>query len=207
MSQNESSNDDIERLLESANSGNRQAFEEIFARFQPYLTKVITLRMPNRLRKRKDPEEIVQEAFLHSFERLSDFMDRRPMPFRLWLRGNAVERLVQDQRHHSSQKKDMNREVGLPEESGFALVEKLFGVSTSPSQKVEKAETIEKILESLNLLEEDDREILVLRILEEHSNMEAAQILSITPDAASQRYVRALKKIRKIVNEIGLLEE
>jgi RNA polymerase sigma-70 factor (ECF subfamily) len=48
-------------------------------------------------------------------------------------------------------------------------------------------------------LEQNDREVLVLRHLEELSNNEVAQVLGIDKYAASKRYLRALERLRCIL--------
>ena len=58
------------------------------------------------------------------------------------------------------------------------------------------AEVLEKSLADMNEL---DREVIALRHFEELSNIETAKILEIEPSAASKRYLRALKKLREIM--------
>ncbi len=45
-----------------------------------------------------------------------------------------------------------------------------------------------------------DREILTLRQFELLSNSETAQVLGVSPQAASNRYVRALKRMKTMLN-------
>src|SRR6516164_4461507 len=89
------------RLLERAKVGERQAFEELFRRHRTFIRQVIDLRLDERLRTRVDPSDIVQETQLEAFRKLPDYLERRPMPFRLWLRKTAYERLLKMHRHHA----------------------------------------------------------------------------------------------------------
>src|SRR5262249_50702638 len=87
-------------LLEQAQTGDRQAFEELFARHRPYLRQLVDLRLDPKLRTRVDPSDVVQEAHLEAFRRLNTFLRERPMPFRLWLRQIAYDRTLKAWRQH-----------------------------------------------------------------------------------------------------------
>jgi len=64
-------------------------------------------------------------------------------------------------------------------------------------------ELIEAIRLGLDKMDEIDREVLALRHLEELSNVEAAAVLGIQPSAASNRYVRALTRLKGLIGEEG----
>jgi RNA polymerase sigma-70 factor (ECF subfamily) len=64
-----------------------------------------------------------------------------------------------------------------------------------------------RLQEVLNGMDEIDREVLVLRHFEQLSNVEAAQVLGIQERAASNRYIRALRRLKEILNTApGLLD-
>jgi RNA polymerase sigma-70 factor (ECF subfamily) len=207
MNQVKPNSDDTEKLLQEAQAGDEQAFEDLFARHRAYLTQVIAMRLDPRLRTRVDPSDVVQEAQLVAFRRFGDFVQRRPMAFRLWLRKTACERLLMLKRfHQKAAQRSVDREVGLPDGSAFALVQQFFAGGSAPSKRLEHSETARRVREVMAKLSEADREILLMRNLEELSNQEVAEILHIEPVAASQRYGRALLRLRKLLVESGLLE-
>jgi RNA polymerase sigma-70 factor (ECF subfamily) len=72
----------------------------------------------------------------------------------------------------------------------------LLGRLTSPPRAAMRAELQVRLQDVLNAMEPIDREILTIRHFEELSNNEAAQILGISKTAASNRYVRALKRLK-----------
>jgi RNA polymerase sigma-70 factor (ECF subfamily) len=199
--------DNTEQLLRQAQAGDRRAFEELFARHRPYLQQVVALRLDPRMRQRIDASDVVQEAQLEAFRRLGDFLERRPMAFRLWLRKTTQERLLMLQRfHRRSARRSIDREVALPDASAFALVQHLFAAGSSPSKRVERSETAGRVRDALAQLSEADREILIMRNLEALSNQDVAEILEIEPVAASKRYGRALLRLRDLLVTGGLLE-
>src|SRR5436190_5237875 len=88
------------RLLERIEKGDRVAFEELFARHRQLLRRLVEIRLDTRLRTRVDPSDVVQDAHLEAFRRLPDFLERKPMPFRLWLQKTAHERMRMVERQH-----------------------------------------------------------------------------------------------------------
>ena len=114
--------DETQQLLDRAGVGDPAAFEELFARHRDFLCLVVRLRMDARLRVRVDPSDVVQEAQADAFRRLRDFLDRRPMPFRLWLRKTTQERLLKVQRAHLETGRQGRRAGGAAAGAVVALV-------------------------------------------------------------------------------------
>jgi RNA polymerase sigma-70 factor (ECF subfamily) len=198
---------DTERLLGLVGGGDRAAFDRLFARHRDYLRKVVELRLHAALRARVDPSDVVQEAQLEAFRRLPDYLARRPMAFRLWLRKTAQERLLMAERFHlGSARRAAGREVPLTDESSVQLADRLLAAGPEPCQQLERRERARQVREAVARLSDNDREILALRNLEELSNREAAEVLGIDPAAASQRYGRALLRLRAELAARGLLE-
>jgi RNA polymerase sigma-70 factor (ECF subfamily) len=158
----------------------QQAFEELFARHRPQLRPLVEPRMDPKLRARVAPSDVIQEMQLEVFRRLADYLARRPIPFRLWLRKTATERLLKLHRHHLGTKmRDAGREVALyrgalPQASSAALAAQLLGQHTSPSQAAVRAARVLRLQEALNTLDPMDREVLALRHFEELTSAEAA---------------------------------
>jgi RNA polymerase sigma-70 factor (ECF subfamily) len=198
---------EVQRLAEMVLRGDTEAFGRLFAKHRTYMRKVVALRMDRRLRARLDPSDVVQEAQLEAFRRLPDFLERRPMSFRLWLRKTAQERLIKLRRLHlGAARRDARREAPLPDASSLLLARRLLATGPTPSQDAVGRERARRIREAVERLSEGDQEILVLRNLEELSNEEAAEVLEVKPAAASQRYGRALLRLRKALAADGLSE-
>src|SRR5579872_7503973 len=135
MDQLKPNSDDTEQLLIRAQAGDERAFEDLFARHRGYLHQVVATRLDPRIRARLDPSDVVQEAQFEAFRRIGDFLQRRPMAFRLWLRKTTYERMLMLQRYHrGAAQRNIDREVGLPDRSAFALVQQLFAAGSSPSK-------------------------------------------------------------------------
>jgi RNA polymerase sigma-70 factor (ECF subfamily) len=192
-------------LLRRAAGGDREALAELFARHRDRLRAMVRLRLDRRLQGRLDPSDVLQEAFLDFAQRLPDYARNPTMPFYLWLRFLTGQKLVDLHRHHlGAQMRDAGQEVSLyrgalPQASSASLAHQLLGRLTSASRAAIRAETQVRVQEALNSMDPMDREVLALRHFEMLSNEETAQVLGIKKSAASNRYVRALKRLKDIL--------
>src|SRR5262249_48261176 len=126
----------------------------------------------------------------------------------LWLRALTGQRLVDlHRRHLGAEMRDAGREVSLhrgalPTASSASLAQQLLAGLTSPAQAALRAGVQLRLQEALNSMDPVDREVLVLRHFEELSNVEAAEVLGIATAAASKRYIRALRRLKAILNAV-----
>jgi RNA polymerase sigma-70 factor, ECF subfamily len=205
--------DSMDRLIRQAIGGDQGAATTLFSQYHDRLLRMVRLRMDHRLRGRVDSEDILQEAYLDAVQRLAEYQAHPPMSFFLWLRFLAGQKLIDAQRHHLGvEKRDVSREVSLyrgpmPEASSASLAAQLLGRLTSPSLAAIRAETQIKVQEVLNSMDPMDREVLVLRHFEHLANADVAELLSISPAAASKRYITALKRLKAILSGIPGFEE
>jgi RNA polymerase sigma-70 factor (ECF subfamily) len=187
-----------DQLLTLAAKGDREAFEALFLEHRVFLRNVIDRRLDARVRARVDASDIVQEAQLAAFQQLSDYLERRPMSFRLWLIKTALQHLQKAHRFHlATQARSADREVSLPEQSSIMLADRLMDGSSSPSNKAQRNEVSRQIREVLRSMPPADQEIILFRLFEGLSNAEVACLLLLTPEAAKKRYARALQRIRQ----------
>jgi RNA polymerase sigma-70 factor (ECF subfamily) len=198
---------ETQTLLLQAHKGDRRAFDELFGRHREALRWSVELRLDNKLRARVDPSDIVQETHLEAYQRLEDYLARRPMPFRLWLRKTAYERLLKVQRHHmKTARRAVSREIPLPEHSSILLADQLLADGPTPSQEIAKGELAQRLRGALMQLPAPQREVLLMRNFEGLSYQEVACILDIDPATARKRYGRALLQLRCLLLEGGLTE-
>lgn len=175
---------------------------------------MIRLRLDRRLQGRIDPSDVLQEAYLDLAARLPDYAHDRSMPTYLWLRLVTGQRLAQEHRRHlGTAMRDAAREVALhpgpwPQASSASLAAQLLGRLTTPSQAAIRSERQLQLQEVLDRMDPIDREILALRHFEELSNSEAADVLGLSKTAANNRYIRALGRLRDLLEQVpGLFGE
>jgi RNA polymerase sigma-70 factor (ECF subfamily) len=195
------------RLLERACAGEAEATERLLSRHRPYLRRLIELRLDPRLRPRVDPSDVVQEAQIEALRRLEGYLARPPMPFRLWLRQIAYDRLVMLYRHHvEASRRSVGRDVPLPDHSSLVLAQQLLAPGPSPAQQAVQQEFARRVRQAVDQLPQAEREILIMRKLEGLSNQEAAQVLNVDPATASRRLGRAVIRLRDLLRQTGLME-
>jgi RNA polymerase sigma-70 factor (ECF subfamily) len=197
---------DTDQLLQRAGLGDEAARQELLARHRNRLKQMINVRMDRRLAARVDASDVVQETLGEAVRRLSDYLRQRPVPFYPWLRQLACEKLVElHRRHVQAQKRSVRREAhlapALPDESALELAARLFARGSSPSARLRRDELRDSVQAALAELAEQDREVLVLRHLEQLSTSEIATVLGITDGAVSTRHLRALERLRRLLKD------
>jgi RNA polymerase sigma-70 factor (ECF subfamily) len=198
---------DSDPLTERLRTGDAAAAGELFAAYRDRLKKMVRLRLDRRLRGRLDDSDVLQEAFLDIQKKANEFA-ARGMPAYLWMRLITAERLLVIHRHHlGTAMRDAGQEVSIhhgggPAATTHSLANLLLGRLTSPTQAAIRAERQLRLQEALNGMDPLDREILALRHFEELSNGECAAVLGLTKTAASNRYIRALKRLKEILSAL-----
>jgi RNA polymerase sigma-70 factor (ECF subfamily) len=176
---------------------------EMFEQNRARLRRMIRLRLDRRLQGRVDPSDVLQEAHLEVATRAKEYLADPTMPAFLWLRFITGQRLLATHRKHlGTQMRDADQEVSLhrgtlPQATSVSLAELLLGRLTSPTLAARRAELQVRLQDVLNLMDPVDREVLTLCHFEELSNGEVAKVLGLTKSAASNRYIRALLRLKE----------
>src|SRR5215831_13328022 len=102
-------------LLRRALAGDESALAALFDGYRDRLRRMIRLRLDRRLSGRVDSSDVLQEAYLDVRKRIAEYArDPSSMPFHLWLRLIAGQRLTDVHRYHlGSQMRDAGMEVSL----------------------------------------------------------------------------------------------
>ena len=203
MNEDKRHNDD---LVRRAAAGEESAMAELFDRHRDRLRRMVRLRLDRRLQGRVDPSDVLQDAYVDLVEKLPEYASRPGLPFFLWLRLVVGERLLRVHRHHlGAALRDAGREIslhqgGMPQASSASLAAQLLGRITSASQAVARLELQRLLQDAINAMESIDREVIALRHFEDLSNDEVAAALGLSKAAASKRYVRAMVRLKGIVD-------
>ena len=203
-------------LLDRFKARDVQALAQLFSRHRERLWQIIHFRLDERLRGRVDEDDLLQEAYLDAAGRLSHFEDQGgglSSAF-LWLRMIVYQTLRDVHRRHlGTQRRNVGREESIharhsPQATSISIASGLLGQLTSPSQAAIRAELSDQLQAVLAEMDPTDREVLALRHFEELTNSEVADVLRIEQKAASMRYVRALERLKRILERIsGFVEE
>ena len=201
---NENPDDERRMLME----GGQTFFASLFSNYGARLERIINFRLDPRIRGRIDAADVLQEAYLEASTRLPSFLDSANVSFFVWLRQQTLQTLVDVHRRQFRQKRDVNREIhfastGPSDGTSVSIAQFLIGQLTSPSEVAVKAEEIQWLQEALNSMNEVDRDVLALRHFEQLSNTQVAEVLGLTPTAASNRYLRAAARLGEILQRLN----
>jgi RNA polymerase sigma-70 factor (ECF subfamily) len=204
----EAANENDERLQRAA-QGDAGSWELLVAESQQRLRRLVAFRLDPRLQGRIDPSDVLQDVYLEAWQDLRSYLSEPAMPFLLWLRGIAGNKLRELHRHHlGTQMRDPRREISirpgtLAETTTTALAAGLLDNLTRASEEAIRMELKVRLQDALNAMDSLDREVLALRHFEQLSPAETAQVLGIKEKAAGMRYVRALRRLKEILNSLN----
>ena len=184
--------------VKGAARGDRDSLEWIVTRFSPLLKAQAAWRLGSRMRARIDPEDVVASAWLVSLPRIGELLrdEGRPTRRLLAFLGATVLNIVN--RRIDDAVRSARRMAAVPvAESAADPLDELQGTVTGAVTKAARNELTAAFERSLDALEPKDREVILLRLVEDLSNDEAARALGEAPNTVSHRYRRALAKLRE----------
>jgi RNA polymerase sigma-70 factor (ECF subfamily) len=198
--------DETQQLLIHAGKGASDAVNQLLDRHRDALRNMIRSRMDQKLSRRVDASDVVQDVMLEASQRLEDYIRDPKMPFGLWLRQMAQDRIIDlHRRHRVARRRSLDREQQAgalnQDKSSLELVAQLRDPELTPAAASLRRELHERFVEAIDQLEEEDREILLMRHFEQLSNSEAAELLGLSQPAAGMRHLRALRRLREVLGE------
>lgn len=200
-------------LLNNVRGGQAVAVEELMDRHRNSLRRMIQLRLDQRLMQRMDVSDVIQDVLIEANRRLSDYLKNPVIPFHLWIRQIAKDRIIDaHRRHRVSAKRSIDREQPQPgkgpfDQSTIELANQFRDQALTPAAAATQRELASQIESAVQMLRDNDREIILMRHYEQLDNQEIAQSLGLTEPAASMRYLRALKRLREIIEGMPALQK
>lgn len=195
-------------LIARLKGGADEVLADLFAYYQDRLRRIVRFRLDYRMAGRVSESDVIQETYLAAAKRIDHYRGKPDMPIFVWLRLLVNQHLTDLHRQHlQAEMRDVRREVSLEQpavspHTSLAMAAQIVGRMTSPSRAFSRVERIAIVEQALNQMEPIDREVIALRHFEELTNVEAAEVLGISVQAASKRYVRAVKRMKAIVAAI-----
>jgi RNA polymerase sigma-70 factor, ECF subfamily len=195
-----------QELLRQAGAGDGEAVNRLMDRHREALRRMVQMRLDRAVGARVDASDIVQDVLWEASRRLSDYLRDAKLPFHLWLRELAKDRLIDaHRRHRKAQRRSVDREQSLAREfvdrSSLDLAAQLRDNELTPAAATIRKELAARVLSALDQLDDEDAEIFLMRHHEQLSNSEAAQALGLSPAAAGMRHLRAIRRLRAILGE------
>lgn len=200
--------DQERELIDRVVNGDENALAILFSSHRDRLWRMVNFRMDPRLHGRVDADDVLQESWLSVVQRIDHFLADASRSIFVWFRLITSQTLIDVHRRHlGTQKRNAAMEFSInkgwsSESTSFSLSFHLLGHLTSPTQAALREELSQQLKTALSTMNEIDREVLALRHFEQLSNRETAQILEISDQAASDRYMRALGRLKGVLKAI-----
>ncbi|TWT79359.1 ECF RNA polymerase sigma factor SigH [Planctomycetes bacterium CA13] len=190
-------------LLCRARSGNREALGQLLQWYGNYLTILATTQLDNRLRRRVNPSDIVQEAMLAAHQDFADFRGQSQAELLGWLRQILIHTLHRVyNKHVKAGKRDIRREVSIHqisdrlEKSAYNLTATIAANTDSPSAPMQRREKAVEFADQLSVLKPQYRDVIIYRILQGLSFEEIAEQMNRSNGAVRMLWLRALEAFK-----------
>lgn len=191
------------QLLNGIQQGDPDAVNRLMERHRQAVRRLIHMRLDHALASRVDASDVVQDVLFEASRRMEDYIANPVMPFHLWLRQLARDRIIDmHRRHRAARRRSVDREqpissLGNDDRSAADLASLLKDNELTPAAATLRKEMEERFLLALNDLSEDDRELIMMRHFEHLGNSEVAEALGLSAPAAGMRYLRAIRRLRQ----------
>ena len=196
--------ENTQELLQRVGNGEDDAVNNLLDRHRQAVHRMVKMRLDQKIQRRVDVSDVVQDVMVEANRRLADYLKKPVMPFHLWLRHIARDRIIDaHRRHRGSAKRSIDREEGGGDggldRSTLELVAQAYDPELTPAAIAAQKELSEQVEAAIRQLDEQDCEIIIMRNYEQLSNQEVAQALELSEPAASMRYLRAIRRLREML--------
>ncbi len=201
------------RDVQLLNAGDAGALQRLIVHCHGPLQGVVAAALGADLHHRLDPADVLQEAYAKAFlaakmaappaQMATPPAQNRPAfdnpgHFYKWLEAIALNQLRDMQTALRRQKRDARREAAAAgvTDSYPSLIQQLAGSDPTPSRVIQKDEAIAAVLSSLARLDEEQRQVIRLRFLQEVPFEQIAERLGKSVEATYMICHRGLKNLR-----------
>ncbi len=180
-------------LLHAARAGSREALDDLFKRCGPRLLALIRLRLGPDLRARLESRDVLAECLFTAFQKIDQLQQTDGASLFAWLARIAENEIKDLADHHHRQRRDVRREEFLEDEHLIPEIRSL----TSRVIMDEQLQLLERALETL---ENEHREVILLRKMYEFSYPEIGERMGRSPDACRMLLARAMTELTLVMD-------
>ena len=184
---------DDKALVQMAQKGDMQAFEELVARHRDK----IYARAYSMMRNEEEAVELSQEAWVKAWQRLVQFQGESS--FATWLTRITINLCLDQIRKNKRQRSDSIEEMG--EESG-GVERQMEPVMFNPTERLERSELRARIDEAMKKLSHEHRTVLVLCEFEEMEYKEIAKVMGCSIGTVMSRLFYARRKLQTMLRDV-----
>ena len=182
------------KWIKKAAAGDADAFEKLVLRYQGQVYN-LCLRMTGNT---EDAADLSQEAFLKAWRNLESFQG--DSAFSTWLYRLTSNACLDFLR---SIKRKPQLSLVTTDKNGEEQLLDLPDTAPSPEARILAAEEQDLLGKAMASLDEEQRQILTLRVVNDLSYSEIAKILSLKEGTVKSRLARARDQLRKNLEKLG----
>lgn len=179
---------DQEKIIARARRGDADAFEQLVVAYRDQVFR-LALRMCG---SEADADEVAQEAFLSAWKALPNF--RGESQFSTWLYQLTTHAAIDLMRREK-------RQLAAADITEVSAADP----APSPQQQAEQSEQREIVRDAILQLAPEQREVVVLRFMEELSYEEIGAVLKLPSGTVKSRLNRAKAQLKEILLKSGNL--
>ncbi len=197
--------DERAACVRQAVAGNADALQRLIIYYHDLLRELVGSRMDARLRRRVDPDDVLQDAYAAAFQSITGCSFDGPGGFYKWLETIAANQLKETVRDLHRLKRNIGREQSRPPAAATSypdLAERLVSPGTTPSRKLGRREASSAVISSMARLTDDQRTVVRMRFIEDRSVAEVAAAIGKSEDAVHMLCHRGLTNLRTFVGSM-----
>jgi RNA polymerase sigma-70 factor, ECF subfamily len=176
--------DNEDKLIKRARKGDSEAFRELYSHHVDAIYRFVLLKVSDR----GDAEDLTHDVFLSAWQNVNSYRDRG-LPFSSWLYRIARNRVIDHYR---------TRKIGI---SIDEVDERLLGVVEHVERDADLAINFAKVVGCFEKLSPDQKDVTILRFIDELSHKEVAQALGKSEGAVRLIQYRALQTLRSLLKD------
>ncbi|MBL8723572.1 MAG: RNA polymerase sigma factor [Planctomycetes bacterium] len=184
---------DSQYLVAAVHRGDAAALEALLRRHLPDLRVFVRAKSSPQLRAQESCSDLVQTVCREVLQSVESYEWRGEGSFRRWLFTLALNKLRNRADYHAAERRDAARVVG-----GDEVVGETPG-GFGPSQHAIAAEAAAKLEASLDRLDEDQREVILMARVIGMSHGEIAAETGLTEGAVRTRLSRAMARLATLM--------
>lgn len=193
------------KLVLDAQRGDEKALNQLYNRYLERVHRIVRLHLGRKLRSKLDSMDIVQDVMIRVLKDFKNFKPDKDTAFVNWITRMVVNEIKDKARYFGAEKRRLSREEALEytDKEGQMVEKQIPAKTTSPTRKLLLKEEYRNFEEALDQLPAKQKDIIILRNLNEMSFKEIADQMDSTEDAARMAYVRGIDRLTDIMTKSG----
>ena len=176
------------QLVARSKAGDREAFAKLYDEYFAVIYRFVFL----KLRHKETSEDIAQNVFLKALSAIETF-EERGLPFSSWL-YKIARNLCLDYFKKKSDVVVAEPEIFFPN---------IADEKMTAEESFDLQERVGRLLRAIDSLSDEQKEIVIMRFVQELSYEEISKILDKSEESLRAQNYRAMKKLKIILKEHG----